>query len=153
MRKITVLIAVAALVWLASSLRAAAPTGRFVINGAIVTDSVTGLTWQKASDNTTRLYTDANTYCTANTPALPGSGWRLPSLKELATLYDASIGTGARWDSSFSGVAGSYWTGDQRPPGCPSGGFCQMEIDFSSGTIGSSNPSGTGSMIYTRCVH
>ena len=146
-------LAIAGVLGLTASLRAAAPAGRFVINGNIVTDTVTGLVWQKLPDGTGRNYTNGAAYCNGNTPALPGTGWRLPTLKELSTLFDPAATTSPRWDSSFGGTAtSSYWTSDQRPPGCVGGGACQMEFDFSTGIVGSAYPTSATASLFERCV-
>jgi hypothetical protein len=39
----------------------------------------------------TYTYANALTYCSGNAAALPGSGWRLPAIKELQTLVDDSV--------------------------------------------------------------
>ncbi len=56
-------------------------------NGTI-TDTATGLTWQKDDLGFTASWIDALNYCHSNTPGLPGSGWRLPNLHELFSLTD-----------------------------------------------------------------
>lgn len=58
-------------------------------NGTI-TDNVTGLIWQKQDVATSRTWADAITYCSGNTAGLPGTGWRLPNVMELATIADSS---------------------------------------------------------------
>jgi hypothetical protein len=135
-----------------ASLRAAAPVGHFAVNGNIVTDTVTGLVWQRTPDGTGRTYTTANAYCANNTAGLPGTGWRLPTIKELSTIFDASAGS-PRWDSAFGGAASApYWSADSRPPGCPGGGSCQLELDFSSGVVGSGDASSATIAWFARCV-
>jgi hypothetical protein len=62
-------------------------TNRFVVDGLADTflDILTGLTWQRtASANV--LSTDAATYC--DNVAQGGTGWRLPTALEAATLID-----------------------------------------------------------------
>ena len=62
-----------------------------------VTDEVTGLIWQQCSAGlsgtncatgtaTTYTWANASSYCTNNTAGLTGSGWRLPTVTELAYL-------------------------------------------------------------------
>ena len=72
-----------------------APAGRFTITAggtptATVLDTQTGLTWQQAAPAMAYTWTDAATYCTSNAGALPGAGWRLPSMTELQTIVDDS---------------------------------------------------------------
>lgn len=54
-------------------------------NGTI-TDNITGLIWQKETKK--EFWDDANTYCSGNTAGLPGTGWRLPSVKDLTSIVD-----------------------------------------------------------------
>jgi hypothetical protein len=54
-------------------------------SGGGVTDIWTGLTWQASVDSTKRSHSDAETYCSTL-----GTGWRLPSVKELLTLVAAT---------------------------------------------------------------
>ena len=97
---------------------------------ATITDTVTGLIWQKEDDNTTRTWADAGTYCDSLT--LGGySDWRRPSKKELISIvnygtYSPSINTTyfpntnpsgywstEPWYVSFdSGYASNSWTYD-----------------------------------------
>lgn len=52
-----------------------------------ISDSRTGLLWQKQDDGTTRTWENAITYCEGL--ALAGnSDWRLPNIKELFTIVD-----------------------------------------------------------------
>jgi hypothetical protein len=67
--------------------------GRYTIqnNGlptGTVRDNETGLVWQQAASAKDSTWSDAVSYCAHNTPDLPGSGWRLPSVKELMTIVD-----------------------------------------------------------------
>ena len=71
--------------------RAAAPQGRYVLTSNTVLDQETGLVWQRVADNTTRSLAEAESYCPGVT--LPGNGWRLPSIKELQTIADETLGT------------------------------------------------------------
>lgn len=52
----------------------------------VVLDHGTRLAWQRAAAPTTRSWDDADQYC--RTLTLSGTGWRLPSMKELQTLLD-----------------------------------------------------------------
>lgn len=55
-----------------------------------ILDNSTGLTWQKGT-TTTYTWANALAYCNNNTAGLPGSGWRLPQIKELFSLIDFSV--------------------------------------------------------------
>ena len=64
------------------------PNQYIVLSGDEVRDSYTGLIWQRDGDASgLRTWDDALSYC--ETLTLGGnSGWRLPSVRELATLVD-----------------------------------------------------------------
>ena len=68
----------------ASSARASAPAGRYSVAPGIVTDTKTGLAWQQQY-MTGLTQQAAVSYCAAQ-----GSAWRLPTVKDLFTLYDLS---------------------------------------------------------------
>jgi hypothetical protein len=76
-----------------------------------VTDSVTGLVWQKAVTST-QAYTwaAAQTYCTGLT--LAGRTWRLPTRIELLSLVDFTRTSPAIDTTAFPGVPGGkyHWT-------------------------------------------
>lgn len=67
------------------AVRGPRPKGNFVDNGdGTVTDEITGLMWQKA-DGGEMTWEDALTYC-ENLNLAGYSDWRLPTIKELASL-------------------------------------------------------------------
>jgi hypothetical protein len=66
-----------------------ASEGYSVANGTVL-DTATGLRWQQTVDGIDYDWNDAASYCSSNTPGLPGTGWRLSSLKEILTLVDWS---------------------------------------------------------------
>jgi hypothetical protein len=70
--------------------RTEAPAGRYMIPGdGTVHDTATTLTWQRAANMKGVTWANAGPYCAGLTdPA--GGGWRLPTVKELATLLDYS---------------------------------------------------------------
>jgi Protein of unknown function (DUF1566) len=78
-----------------------APDDRFTYpNGQdTVFDTKTGLTWQRAVPSQTYSQDAALTYC-ATATGLPGTGWRLPSMKELETIVDES-----RWGPAIATTA------------------------------------------------
>ena len=83
---------VVALVALAtpSGVRANAPATRYAVSNGTVADKKTKLTWQQTVPTTTYNWSDANTYCQSTVgAALGGTGWRLPSIKELQTLFES----------------------------------------------------------------
>jgi hypothetical protein len=80
---------------LPTSADASAPAGRYVVtnggtgNGTVY-DTKTKLTWQQTVSSTTYTWADAKTYCAGVGTSLGGTGWRLPTLKELQTIVDYS---------------------------------------------------------------
>ena len=75
---------------LAGPVDAAAPPGQYVLSasGDSVYDTKSRLTWQKGGYIGT--WADAKTYCAGLGSTLGGTGWRLPTFKELLTLLDLS---------------------------------------------------------------
>lgn len=89
------------------SVHAATPMDRYQENAAndTVTDTRTGITWQRTVSSGFYTWADANSYC-----AGLGTGWRLPTLKELLTLVDPT-----RHDPSIAPMfrntpSTSFWT-------------------------------------------
>ncbi len=66
--------------------RADAPVGRYTIANGIVTDTKTLLTWQQTISASSYTWSNAQSYCTGLN--LNGTGWRVPSMKELQTIVD-----------------------------------------------------------------
>jgi hypothetical protein len=108
------LASVMALSFVTGAASANAPAGRYTISGATVYDTRTKLTWQQAVPTTTYAWSDAKSYCGTATLAasLGGTGWRLPTVRELSTLFDASQTSGASIDQSAfpSTPAAFFWT-------------------------------------------
>ncbi len=65
------------------------PTGRFTVEdeGTTVLDAVTGLLWQRSTAPEPLNYSDSESYCAAK-----GGLWRMPNVRELASLI--VLGTG-----------------------------------------------------------
>lgn len=83
----------------------------FTVNNALtVGDNNTGLTWQRADDNTARTWADATSYCAGLN--LDGRmGWRLPTAFELTTIVDYGHSGPAIDTSIFLNTsAANYWT-------------------------------------------
>jgi hypothetical protein len=59
---------------------------RYLVAADTVQDQRTGLTWQRRSDGQLRTWEAARASCQA--PGLGGTGWRLPSMKELQSIVD-----------------------------------------------------------------
>jgi Protein of unknown function (DUF1566) len=88
---------------------AAAPKGHFVIDNDTVNDTATKLTWQRTAPDKSFSGADAEAYCSGL--KLDGSGWRLPTIKELHTLVDETRTTPAIDVDAFPDTASSFfWT-------------------------------------------
>lgn len=103
-------IAIVAIVNLPTLADAAAPAGRYVVtaggtNKGTVYDTKTKLTWQQAVQSNYTWADAKTTYCPGVGSTLGGSGWRLPTLKELYTIIDFSMSDSPRIDASaFPGM-------------------------------------------------
>ena len=82
------LAAVTVVVALTASADANAPAGRYTTSGGTGYDTKTRLTWQQAVAPGTYTWAGAKTYCAGLN--LGGTGWRLPTAKELQTIVDDS---------------------------------------------------------------
>jgi hypothetical protein len=88
---------------------------RYDVASGTAYDPRTGLTWQQGMRATTTILSEAQNYC--QTLTLAGGGWRLPSIRELHTLFDESAAAPPLWDQSvfqISGGAYSLWSGTLR---------------------------------------
>lgn len=74
----------------------------------ILVDSKSGLMWQREDDGIERSYRDANSYC--ENLSLDGfDGWRLPTIGELATIFNSASAT--KHASAFiNAKAERYWS-------------------------------------------
>ncbi len=109
------------------------PISRFVaVDGGLIRDTLTKLTWQQQASATIMGWSDAHAYCLS-----VGSGFRLPTVKELASIVDATVTSGAtiKQDVFAKTPAGAFWTSSPYvgPPSAYVGSTGVWEIDFSSG--------------------
>ena len=113
--------------------------GRFLINGAEVTDTVTGLVWSRCSvgqtwtgtvcsGNPTLVYHDQALQLAQN-----AVGWRLPNIKELASLVDRRCDFPAIDSVAFPNTVGGYYTYWSSTPA--SGENSAWLVSFSEGTF------------------
>jgi len=105
--------------------------GRFVDNvDGTVTDTCTGLMWQKATAPGTYLWTEALLYC--EDLVLAGhDDWRLPNVHELHSIVvyeraDPAI------DPAFDSIPSAYWSSTTRPNSWSYAWF----VSFWSGRVG-----------------
>jgi len=123
-------------------------TNRYAISdagtaNATVYDSNTKLAWQQAGSADMYTWSDAKTYC-ANT-MLGGTGWRLPTVRELETIVDFSR-TSPSVDPSFQAMPAGYWSNSTK---VSSNATWAWVVSFVMGTVASHQVT---EMTYVRCV-
>jgi hypothetical protein len=131
-------------------------TSRFVISSGAALDAFTGLTWQQAMSPGGMDWSDAATYCTTLTAGGKASGWRVPDIRELASIFDESQEALPLWDpiAFMSGPATELWSSTA----VGGGGGMVFTLDFADqtnnyilqemGCFGCFQPS-----LPVRCVH
>jgi len=127
-----------------------APAGRYTYPAAgTVYDTKTKLTWQQTAPSATYAWADAKTYCAGLGATLGGTGWRLPTIKELQTIVDETRQQGSSMDpTAFPGApSGIFWSSSlvAGPPSPTRAWF----IGFGSGTT---NPGTFDASFDVRCV-
>ena len=135
-----------------------APAGRYVVSSGTVLDTKTGLTWQQVPGPSGQTWAAAKTYC-QTAAGLPGTGWRLPTIKELATLIDFSRTSGPYIDPvAFPGVAPTvtdnsmaYWSATVAVPNAVAGRPTTIwSVYFSTSQENYANEPNVG--MFVRCV-
>jgi hypothetical protein len=130
------------------------PVNRFVVlDGGLVRDTLTKLTWQRQASPTVMSWSYAQAYCSC-----AGSGFRLPTVKELASIMDATVTSGATIDQTVfpSTPAVAFWTSSPYvgPPSAYAGSSGNAwEVDFSSGYSYYDDLSNVSYGARARCVH
>jgi hypothetical protein len=76
------------------------PSPHYTVQGGVVHDNGTQLTWQQGYSSTDMLPNGVAGYCAGLT--LAGGGWRAPSVKELETLVDDDVVSPALDTSVFT---------------------------------------------------
>jgi hypothetical protein len=134
-------------VFLNTTAVASAPAGQYTLTSATVFDTKTKLTWERVALGTPMTWADAKTYCgSASTSArLGGSGWRLPTIKELYTILDHSQNPAIDTNAFPSTPAGGFWSSTTFTANPPD----MWYADFSSGDLVFSAPTNA---LFVRCV-
>lgn len=114
---------------------------RYQVDGAVVHDMATGLTWQGGVSAEPHAWSDAKAYCSG----LNG-GWRLPSVAELQTIVEEGSSPSAIDLRAFPATPGAvFWTSSP-VAGQP---MYAWGVDFSDGVL--INPD-LSSPYSVRCV-
>ena len=127
------------------------PNSRFVVlEGGLVRDTLTGLVWQQEGSSTAMPWADAQSYCSSL-----GSGFRLPTLKEIDSLVDPTVPTGATIDKTFPSTGtDAFWTSSSCLGSSTSsryGDFSWRDSNYCE-LGGGNNCSSVGNSLRVRCV-
>jgi hypothetical protein len=118
------------------------PTSRFeeLPGGGQIRDKLTKLIWQKQASSEKKTQGEANSYCLS-----AGSGFRLPTIKELHSILDLTTANPAINETAFPDTPSEYfWTSTPVPSG-PAAWL----IDFVDGAL---VYEAVGSYARVRCV-
>lgn len=132
----------------ARCVRGAALSGALQAGTGLVTDTMTSLTWQASElDATPRTWAEALDYC--ESLDLGGkTDWRLPSIKELATLVDEAATASPAIAASFGASAErKYWSSSPTAPFLSDPAAFVLDTDF-----GISMSLNMGETSAARCV-
>lgn len=124
--------------------RADAPPSRYTIANGIVTDTTTLLTWQQTISASSYNWSDAQSYCVGLN--LNGTGWRVPSMKELQTIVDETRTTPAIDPIAFPNTPVEFFWASSPLAGSPSTSWV---VNFNNGY---SNGGDVTFMFRVRCV-
>jgi hypothetical protein len=125
---------------------------RFVASADAAQDTATGLTWQRGTSPALSP-SDAQTYCAGLSAGGLSSGWRLPSIRELASIFDETQHALPMWDgTTFSTSAGTeLWSSTSVAGDGPH----QFTLGFSDDVVYGFIliESTSGASFGARCVH
>ena len=111
----------------------------FVDSGyGTITDNATGLMWQKTGSSRTRTWARAQKYVKElNKYEFAGhSGWRLPTIEELASLVEREKVNGVHIDPVFDSKQKTCWSADYNPTSTIRvSGYEGWIVKFDEGTI------------------
>lgn len=91
-----------------ASVAADAPPGHYTVDSETVTDTQTGLVWQRTVSGP-YAHAEAVSYCEALSFA-GSTDWRLPTVLELSSLHDPTRTAPAIDTTAFPGTADRFWT-------------------------------------------
>jgi hypothetical protein len=118
---------------LTASAEASAPAGRYTTASGTVFDTKTKLTWQQTAPSAPYIWAAAKTYCQALN--LAGTGWRLPTRKELQTIVDYSQSAPSIDPTAFPATPSSPFWSSSPVAGSPPAGSPTFAwfVDFDHG--------------------
>ena len=116
MRRITLALVACAMMPF-SAATANAPSGRYTVGNGTVYDTRTKLTWQQQVGSSSYVHADAASYCANLGASVGGTGWRIPTFKELLTTVAVTNHIGPWIDqTAFPATpAGFYWSSTLQP--------------------------------------
>ena len=126
-----------------------APAGRYTIADGgnakgTVYDKKTKLTWQQTVPSTTYDWDGAKAYCAQVGATLAGTGWRLPTLKELMSIVDYSRYDPAIDPTAFPSTPSDYfWSSSPLAGSSSSAWLVRFTVGY---------PDYVGNAAYVRCV-
>ena len=112
-----------------TAVSASAPIGRYQVGVDTIFDTKTQLTWQRLQSPDLMTQANANAYCLGLN--LDGSGWRLPTVKELSSLVDVSV-TSPAIDRVFTGTTLHFFWSASPVAGPPNSGW---KVSFGTGVV------------------
>jgi hypothetical protein len=112
--------------------------------GGVVTDNWTKLQWQRAVVAGKKDWSSAKSYCSGL--SLEGSGWRLPTVRELHGLVDKQKISPALDKTAFPNTPSTYFWSASPRAGAPTNAWF---VNFYSGIVNDDNISFTYEV---RCV-
>ena len=122
------------------------PLNRFVVvSGGLVHDTLTSLVWQQQPSTMIMSLADAQTYCSS-----AGSGFRLPTLKELLSIVDLTVTSGSPIDqTAFPNTPEvGFWSS----PPCAGSSCPEWGVSFGESSGSTFFDVGISIKLKTRCV-
>ena len=126
-----------------------APAGRYTYPAAgTVYDTKTKLTWQQTASSAKYAWADAKTYCAGLGTTLGGTGWRVPTMKELQTVVDETRSSPSIDPTAFTGTPSTFFWSSS-PVTFAISPTLAWYVNFDFGEARYFNPTET---FYVRCV-
>jgi hypothetical protein len=85
---------------------------RFVVSTDVAQDAVTGITWQRRMSASTLSPAAAAAYCGGLSAGGQSTGWRVPNIRQLESIFDETTHTFPMWDTTtfVTGVGTELWS-------------------------------------------